>query len=308
MKTERRTFLAFGSLAAIGLAACRAPSHHGASAAASAPSSAAADFPLRSTDSTGRVVELAQPPKRIASLLPAFTETLFALGVGAQVVGVDDFSDYPPEAQQLPRLGGSYDAHVEQILSLKPELVLCAKDLNGTAALAQNHVSFWSGDARSLDDVFREIESVGQLVGRRDAAKQLTARMHAELAALEASVRGAPRVSVYYELDPTPYSVGPGSFIGLLLDKAGAQNIVPKELGDFPKLSPELILAQNPAVILGAHLPDLTQRPGWSQLSAVQHGRVYTLTPDEDHLISRPGPRLPEALRILIHHLHPELG
>lgn len=273
----------------------------------SRPASSAA-FPLSVVDDGGRRVTLPQEPRRIISLLPSFTETIFALGVGERVVGVDDFSDYPGEVVRLPRLGGEYDTQLERILALKPDLVLLSGDSRAAAALASNGVNVFGASPRKLPDVFRVIERTGELVGRKAEAVALTARMRAALAELENRVKDAPRVSVYYELDPTPYSVGPDSFIGVMIQKAGGQDIVPANLGDFPKLSPELVIAQNPSVIIGATLEEVRSRPGWSRIAAVQSGRVSKWAAAEDHLMSRPGPRLAQALRALIAKLHPELS
>jgi iron complex transport system substrate-binding protein len=91
----------------------------------------------------------------------------------------------------------------------------------------------------------------------------------------------------------------------VLLSKAGGLNIVPATLGDFPKINPELVLSSNPAVIIGAALDDVAQRPGWGELAAVKTRRVYQWDSTEAHLLSRPGPRLPEGLRALAQRLHP---
>lgn len=270
------------------------------------PVSSAA-FPVSVVDDSGRSVLVPRAPLRIITLLPSFTETVFALGVGARLVGVDDFSDYPNEVARLPKLGSAYDTQLERVLALKPDLVLLSDDSKAAAALAGNGVHVFGASPRKLADVFRVIERTGELLGRKAEALALTARMRAELVELENRVKGAPKVSVYYELDPTPYSVGPHSFIGVLIQKAGGQNIVPASLGDFPKLSPELVIVQNPSVIIGASLEEVRARAGWSQIAAVQSGRVYKWAAAEEHLLSRPGPRLPQALRALIAKLHPEL-
>lgn len=265
-------------------------------------------FPFQTRDDAGHAVVLSQRPRRIVTLLPSFTETVFALGAGADVVGVDDYSDYPPEVARLPKLGGGYDTHVEELMALAPDLVLISPDSKAAATLAQNGVAVWGGDPRQLADVFRVIAATGALLGRRAEADRLNADMQRQLSEIEASVHQAPRVSVYYELDATPYSVGPRSFMGVLIDKAGGRNIVPDGLGDFPKLNPELIFAQDPEVILGTSWQELSARPGWDRLRAVKERHVYEWAPEEGHLISRPGPRLPQALRALVRKLHPELG
>jgi iron complex transport system substrate-binding protein len=263
-------------------------------------------FPVSTRDDLGRSVLVPSGPRRILSLLPSFTETLFALGVGDRVVGIDDFSDYPPATAQLPKLGGLYDTHLEQALALKPDLVLVAADSSVVGSLGRGGAAVWAGNPRQFADVFREIEATGLLVGREREAGLLVAQMRSQIAAVEASVRGLSPVSVYYELDPAPYTVGPSSFIGVLIGKAGGRNIVPAGLGDFPKINPELVVSSNPSVIIGASLEDVARRPGWHDIAAVKQGRVYKWSGEEAHLVSRPGPRLPDGLRALARRLHPE--
>lgn len=247
-------------------------------------------------------------PRRIVTLLPSFTEIVFALGAGERVVGVDDFSDYPPEVARLPKLGGPYDPELERVLALHPDLVLLPSNSKVAAALSQIGIKIATAEPHRLAEALDVIELTGKLVGRKAEALALIDRMKRELAALQAKAAQARPVSVYYELDATPFSVGPDSFIGTLIQQAGGLNIVPAELGDFPQISPELVISKNPGVIIGAKLEDVRARPGWERIAAVQSGRVYTWSADEDHLLARPGPRLPQALKALIGKLHPELS
>jgi iron complex transport system substrate-binding protein len=265
-------------------------------------------FPIVVRDDLGRAVELPAEPRRIVALSPPLTETLFALGVGDHVVGVDDSSDFPPEAARLPRLGGLYDAHLEQIVALAPDLVLVHPSDPATERLAAFGIHVWAGAANKMDDVFRVIGAVGHLTGRDGAAAALVTRIHAEMDAIETPLRDKPRVRVYYELDATPYTVGPGSFVGVMLSKAGGENIIPAALGEFPRISPELVIAGDPQVILGVSREEAAHRPGWSAITAVRTGRVDTLTPLEQSLVTRAGPRLAEGLRVLAHRLHPEVA
>jgi iron complex transport system substrate-binding protein len=238
--------------------------------------------------------------------LPSFTETLFALGVGDRVVGVDDFSDYPGAAKNLPKLGGLYDTQVERALSLKPDLIFVSEGSAVVSSLSRGGAAVWAGSARKFEDVYRVIELTGKLVGRPREAALLVTQMQEQIATVEAGVRGLPAVSVYYELDPSPYTVGPSSFIGVMITKAGGVDVVPATLGDFPKISPELVVSTNPSVIIGASLDDVEHRPGWRGIAAVKNRRVYQWSPEEAHLLSRPGPRLPEGLRALARRLRPE--
>jgi iron complex transport system substrate-binding protein len=289
---------------AIGCSGCRGESS-APSAVVANKSEKGAPFPLEVRDDLGRLVVVPNSPRRIVCLLPSFTETVFALGAGDRVVGVDDYSDYPEQAARLPKLGGLYDTQVERALALEPDLIFVSEHSAALSALSRGTTAVWAGEPRKLEDVYRIVELTGRLIGRASEAVQLALRMKEQIATEERRVTGLPPVSVYYELDPALYSVGPSSFIGVLISKAGGLNIVPAALGDFPKISPELVISSNPAVIIGASLDDVERRPGWRAISAVSARRVYQWTGDESHLLSRPGPRLPQGLRALAKRLHP---
>jgi iron complex transport system substrate-binding protein len=298
-------------LLSIGLPGCREDKIASAQLADDATTAASPalseSFPLTLTDKLGRKVELRAEPRRIIALLPSHTETLFALGVGDKLLAVDDYSDEPAAAKRLPRLGGLYDTHLEVALSLQPDLVLISDSNAALGPLARAGVPTWAGSAATFDEVFPVIADVGRMVGRAHAAKLLIDGMQGEIAAIEESARKHPKVSVYYELDATPYAIGPDSFVGVMLAKVGGLNIVPSELGAFPKINPELVVSTNPSVIIGPSWEQVARRPGWAKIEAVQKHRVFALSESDSHLIVRPGPRLPEAMRLLATILHGEL-
>jgi iron complex transport system substrate-binding protein len=270
-------------------------------------SSNACGLPVVVRDGRGVDVVVRAEPARLVSLLPSHTETLFALGVGGSVVGVDDFSGALPGAGALPRLGGLYDAHIETLLALHPDVVLLSETSSAAAPLERGGLTVWCGSAATFDDVPRVIESIGAVVCRRAEAERLVRQIAADVAEVEARTRNLERVRVYYELDASLYTVGPRSFVGTMIAKAGGQDIVPDGLGDFPKISPEAVIAADPAVIFGVSLDDARARPGWNQIAAVRTGHVYALGPDAG-LVARPGPRIAEGLRVLLRHIHPEVA
>lgn len=300
-----RTQAAALALGAALVACKRTPAPPGPGPAQEGDASAA--FPVRLRDDRGATVVVKAEPKRLVALLPSHTETLFALGVGARVVGVDDFSDAPPEATRLPRLGGVYDTHLEAVLALAPDLVLVSESSNAASSLERSGIPVWAGSARRFEDIFRVIDAIGAMVGRATQASELDARIRQSVAALEDRLRGCERVRVYYELDANLYTVGPASFIGVLLGKAGGEDIVSQGLGDFPKISPEVVISGNPSIIFGVSLEEVAKRPGWGEIAAVRTGRVYKLPAEESRLISHPGPRIADGLRVLARRMHPEV-
>jgi iron complex transport system substrate-binding protein len=269
----------------------------------------ATQYPLTVIDDLGRSVTLTHAPKRIVAMLPSHTETLFAIGAGAQIVAVDKFSNFPKaETDRLPKVGSAYAPSIEAILALKPDLVL-ADESGGsrlTEKLAAAGLTVYGGTAQTYTEVFQKITVLGQLTNHEAAATRLITSMRSDMNALSVRLQRVPKVSAYYEVSPAPYTAGPDSFIGVLLGKAGGSNIIPGGLGEFPKISPELVVKANPAVMIGLSLQDARSRPGWNTLQAVIAGRVYKPTQEETDALSRPGPRLPLALNVLAKLLHPE--
>ncbi|RTR25271.1 ABC transporter substrate-binding protein [Deinococcus radiophilus] len=270
-------------------------------------SAQATKYPLTVTDDLGRRVTLKAEPKRIVTLLPSHTETLFAIGAGGKLVGIDEYSNYPRETAGITKVGSGFQPDIEKIVALKPDLVLV--DESSSARLAEKlsavGLTVYGGTPQTYNEVFEKIVVLGKMTNRETGATNLVVKMRRELSALERSVVNRPKVSTYFEVDPTPYSVGPNSYIGTLITRGGGRNIVPASLGDFPKVDPELVVRANPQVMIGLTVNEARRRPGWSNLQAVRSGRVYQPTNAERDAIARPGPRLPEAMRALIKVMHP---
>jgi iron complex transport system substrate-binding protein len=273
-------------------------------------STAVAQGPV--ADDLDRTVELSAPAQRVVAMMPSHTETVCALGACGRLVGVDTFSDHPAEVEALPDLGSAFDADLEALIALEPDLVL-ADEYSGLAeALAPLGIPVYAGTPQTGEQVWEVTAEVAALLGLEAEAALLIGRARGRVAALAERAEGLPSPSVFVELDATPYSVGPGSYLGELLTLAGAVNVVPAELGDFPQVDPELVIARDPDVILlldapyGESAASVAARPGWSGLSAVRRGAVLELDQDQVNLLTRAGPRLPDALEALLELLAPE--
>jgi iron complex transport system substrate-binding protein len=261
-------------------------------------------------DDLGHTSRLAAPPKRVVSLLPSLTESVCGLGACDRLVGVDRNSNFPPQVKTLPEVGGIDDTHVEQIVTLKPDLVLAATSTRVTDRLRALGLTVVALEPRSHADAQRVLGLLGQVLGVADAGL-LWQRIETATAAAAASVPAqACGVRVYWEVSSGLYAASPASFMGELLTRLGAANIVPASLGPFPKLNPEFVVQQNPALILvGARsAAGLAQRPGWSQIDAVRKGRICTFSNEEGDILARPGPRLAEAAQIVARCLAEKLG
>ena len=273
---------------------------------------------LTLTDGLGREVKLDAPAQRIISLAPSNTEILFAIGADSQVIGRDNLSDYPEAASAATDIGSAFEAlNTELIVSLKPDLVLAAEINTADQVKALEDLGltvYYLKNPTTLEELYTNLEIVAQLTGRETEAATLIGDLKARVAAVDekiATVTETP--TVFYELDATdpakPYTVGKGTFITLLIERAGGQNIA-GDLDQYPQLSLEQVVAADPDfIILGDSAYGITPesvatRPGWSGLSAVINDQVF---PFDDNLLSRPGPRLVDGLEALAKLLHPEL-
>ncbi len=275
---------------------------------AAAGAAGATSYPLTLTDDLGRTVTLRAEPQRIVSLLPSDSETLCAIGACSKLVGVDDYSDYPQQVTRLPKVGGLYDPKIEAIVALRPDVVLVSKYGKLEGPLSQAGITVIAVNPETYEEVFTKTLTLGRIVNREAQARNLVTQMRRDIARVEILTKNAVRKpTAYLEIDPTPYSVGPNSFMGVLLTKAGARNIIPASMGDFPKVDPEFIVKANPQLILGVDRKTAAARPGWSALAAVKSGQTLDLPGDLGQLLSRPGPRLPQALLGLAKIVHPEL-
>ena len=294
-------------LAALTLAACTPAVPSGNEAAG-----------ITLTDGLGREVKLESAAQRVVSLAPSNTEILFALGAGDKVVGRDEVSDYPAEALALPTVGGWSGFSAEAIVALKPDLVLAA-EINSPELVAELEglglTVYYLSNPKTLEELYVNIEIVATLTGR-DATK-LTDSLKARVAAVDEKIMPLSyHPSVFYEVDATdpskPYSVGPGTFIHVLINRAGGANAV--ELAGitdpYPQISLEqLVIAPPDIIILGDSMWGTTAeavaaRPGWDTLKAVVDGKIF---PFDDNLVSRPGPRLIDGLEALARLLHREV-
>lgn len=240
-------------------------------------------------------------PRRIVSLSPSATETLYAVGAGAQVVAVDSASTYPAEAPRTKLSGLTPDP--EAIAADKPDLVIVSSDVNNlSAALAKTGTkTLVVPDAKSLDAAYAQFTQLGEATGHKAEGEALARRTKAEIDKLVADTpKPAAPLSYYHELDQTYYTATSATFIGSVYQLFGLTNIAdggdPAASGGYPQLSAEKIIQANPSLIFLADTKCCAQnaqtvgaRPGWNTLAAVQDHRVFSL---DDDIASRWSPRV----------------
>jgi iron complex transport system substrate-binding protein len=268
--------------------------------AALLPAVARAETRLR--DDRGVTVVLAKPPLRIVSLLPSLTESVCALGACDRLVGTDRFSNWPAAVAALPKLGGIEDAQVERVVAVKPDVVLVSTSGRVTDRLEGLGLKVVALESHSHADVRRTLGLLADMLGKPAEAERVWASIEAETRAAAARVPAALRGKrVYFEVDATPYAAGPGSFIGETLRRLGLGNVLPAQLGPFPKLNPEYVVRLQPDLIMAtqANVAEMPKRPGWAALRALASQQTCGFPSVRYELLVRPGPRMGEAAGVL---------
>lgn len=260
------------------------------------------------------------PPRRIISLVPATSEMLFAMGGGTRLAGVSNYDRYPPEVEKLPHVGGLLDPNVEQILALKPDLVIVYETQTDLRRqLERARVPVFPYVHRGLPDITQTMRALGERVGLKAAADTAAAAIERQLAAVRARVAGHPRPRTLLVFGRERGSLrnvdasGGYGFLHDVLEIAGGSNV----LGDLQRqsvvMSTEMILTRAPDAIVELHygaslaparLAD--ERGVWNtlpSLPAVKTGRVYLLVGDEFVV---PGPRIVTAAERFARALHPD--
>lgn len=256
-------------------------------------------------------------PTRIVSITPHLTEIAFAIGAGDRVVGVTQYCTYPPQARTRAQIGGTVGQSVslEAIVALAPDLVLAGGygQEATLSSLRRMGIPVAVHHPGSIESTLRAMVEVGKAVGETHRAEELVNDLRSRLSALESAIRkatGGARPKVFYLLWDDPLlTAGPSTFIAQLIDRAGGRNIFDDIQGDFPRVSLEEVVRRNPEVIVmpshhgGATPRDaLRTRPGWSAVQAIRRpGAVHSIDGD---IISRPGPRMVEALTLLATAIH----
>jgi ABC-type Fe3+-hydroxamate transport system substrate-binding protein len=260
-------------------------------------------------------------PARIVSTFPSVTETLFALGAGDRVVGVSNYCRYPPVVLSLPKIGSYTKPDPEKIALLHPDLAIVQKSAISLAerlsALGIRHAEIKVG---SLADIYSMIRDIGNAVGLPDRAEKLNADIRSRLDAFRTETGGKPRPTVLIVLGRTPglltnlIAVGPGAYLGELLEIAGGRNVLTDTAIAYPHISLETVVRANPDVILDASAMDDTTteagiletrlRQPWvdhRELNAVRSGMILGLAAEP---LTTPGPRVVEAVLILRAKIH----
>jgi iron complex transport system substrate-binding protein len=258
-------------------------------------------------------------PQRIVSLTCSNTEILFALGLGAQVVGVDDWSDFPREVKTLSKVGPDLKIDMAKVAALEPDLVLASLSVPGMErnlpGLERLGLPFLVLEPRSLDDVFKDIEEISAATGVSEAGRRLIAELHTRIDAVRARAHEAiDRPRLYWEWWPKPLiSPGRWSWMVQMCELAAADFLFKDVEATSFVVEESRVFEQDPDLVMlcwcgtlqeKMNVSKVGERPGWERLRAVKQGRIHCFPED---LFGRPGPRLVEGLERLAQVVHPEL-
>jgi iron complex transport system substrate-binding protein len=296
----RRTPSVLVAALALAVAGCTSS---GSPQATTSPTASSADtFPV-----TVGGLTVSQRPSRIVVLSPTLTEMVYAVDAGAQVVAVDELSNYPTTTPKTTLSG--FKPNAEAIAKYTPDLVLLSNDQDNIVSQLRtlNIPTLLLEYAKNIDDTYSEIGDIGKVTGHTAAAQALVEKMKSDLDKLAAEVPHRDKtLSYYYELDPSYYSATSNTFVGALFTRASLVNIADpagKDGNDFPKLSAEYIVKANPDLVFladtkccGQSLDTVSKRAGWDAIGAVRNGQVITL---DDDIASRWGPRVVDLLRVI---------
>lgn len=258
------------------------------------------------TDDLGRKVMIPENIERAVSLAPNLTENIFAVGAGDKLVGVTTFCNYPPEAEKIQKVSDTQTPNLEAIIALKPQIIFVstASQLeNFTNTLEKQNIAVFVTNPNNLEDVFKNLKTFGELFGTNEQTEKLISELQKRVSAVEERIKTKPTVKVFVQIDKDSlYTIGKDSFITDLINRAGGVSVTKDVATAYPKISKETALALIPdAIILSESPNNLEPNEVFKNSNAVKNGKVFKINAD---IISRPSPRLVDALEIIAKDLH----
>jgi iron complex transport system substrate-binding protein len=275
-------------------------------------------FPVTVVDGTGEEVTIEEEPKTIVSVIPSNTEITFALGQGDKLIGVDNYSNYPPEAEKIEKIGDQ-QLNVEKILALQPDLALVTdfQHENNSDILKQFKEAgidvIVIGSAESFENVYKTISLIGQVTGAKEEADSIVKEMKDRLAEIQEKAKAVTeKKKVWVEVSPAPdiFTTGQNTFLHEMLESINAVNTAGEQTG-WVKMTEEEIVTLNPDVIIttyGYYIENpaegVLSRTGWGEVPAIKSEQVFDVNNDT---VTRPGPRLIDGVETLAKLIYPEI-
>ena len=254
---------------------------------------------IRVIDDLGEEIVLLKPARRVISLAPHITELIYSLGAEKQIVGTVKYSDYPPKASTLPRIGDAFSLNIESVLALKPDLIIAwhtGGNNRPIERLRSLGLPVYTNEAKSLAGIGEAIIDIATLLGKNERGFALQQEF---VTALENSrvVKKSSPVIFFQISDQELYTVSSEHLIGQAINHCGGKNLFSDISPNVSQVNQEMILANQPDVIV------VTQRPGsesawvktWRGFTGTQY-QVNTIDPD---LISRPSLRMLDGIKAI---------
>ena len=276
-----------------------------------------AEFPLTLTDAVDHEITLEKAPETIVSLQPSNTEILFALGLSEEIIGVNDWDNYPEEALEKEKVGGM-EFNVEKIIAMNPEIVFAHESALGVASGGFQQLRdagvpvYVVKNATDFEETYATIETIGKATGKIEEAEKIVTDMKAkveEVLAKTATVENKKKVFVETSPAPEIYTPGKNTFMNQMLDMIGAENIAADQ-EDWFMMDPEEIVNRNPEVIVVMYdyidtaVEDVYKRNGFDAITAVKEKAVVQV---DENKTSRTGPRLADGLEEMAKAIYPEV-
>jgi len=271
--------------------------------------STAAQADLVFKDDTGQEVRLKAPARRIVTLAPHAAESLYAAGAGDKLVGTVDYSDYPPEAKKVPRVGGYSRVDLEAVAALKPDLVLAWESGNNMTQvdkLKALGLTVYVSQPNTIDNVASQIERIGQLAGTEAVANATAERFRKRLDSLRSAHAAKPKVRVFYQIWKTPLlTVGGPQIISDAIKICGGENVFGHLKQMAPNVTVEAVLEADPEAIVATGMGDakpewLHDWDKWTRMTAVKRDNLFHINPD---IMQRHTPRILDGTEKLCAHL-----
>ncbi|MBR8129105.1 cobalamin-binding protein [Burkholderia ambifaria] len=260
-------------------------------------------------DDAGNTVTLPAPAQRVISLAPHATELVYAAGGGAKLVGTVTYSDYPPAAQAVPRVGDNKALDLERIAALKPDLIVVWRHGNAerqTDALRALHIPLFFSEPKHLDDVATSLRQLGTLLGTAPVADAAAASFSRDIAALRARYAARAPVTMFFQVWDRPLMTLNGAHLfNDVIALCGGRNVFAALKPLAPSVTDEAVLAANPEAIVttsagatrsDAPLPSLARWRAWPALTAVARNNLFAIDGD---LLTRPSPRIAQGAAAL---------
>ena len=267
------------------------------------------------TDQLGRHVTVSDQPQRVVSLAPSITEIVFALGQGHRLKGVTTYSDFPPQAVNLPKVGSYVQLDLEKIVALKPDLCIAIKDGNPIAVarrLESLNIPVYAVNPGNLESVMQTVQEVAGLLNVQEKADKLVQSMNLRIQKIKSLVaKTTYRPRVFFQIGVSPIvSVGTHTFSHEIIVLAGGKNVAQGPIA-YPRFSVEQVLALSPEVIIITSMERVAvfkqvkaEWNRWPNMPAVRNHQIFI---EDSNLFDRPTPRLVDGLELMVKLIHPEL-